>query len=58
MPPYAFSSHGFRGYDTANCLFFLSTGELAYIVAALVVVQNLETGEQRHFVAHDDDVVW
>lgn len=57
---YALIAHryGYRGRDCRNNLFFLPTGEIVYNIAAVIVILNRSTGEQKHYLGHTDDVKW
>ncbi|KAJ8309286.1 hypothetical protein KUTeg_014160 [Tegillarca granosa] len=48
--------HGYRGRDARNNLFCLPSGEVIYFTAAIVVMHNLESDKQRHYIGHTDDV--
>ncbi|GBP33928.1 Echinoderm microtubule-associated protein-like 1 [Eumeta japonica] len=48
--------HGYRGKDCRSNLYLLPTGELAYFVAAVVVLFNVEEQSQRHYAAHSAEV--
>ncbi|KJE88838.1 hypothetical protein CAOG_00417 [Capsaspora owczarzaki ATCC 30864] len=49
--------HGFRGRDTFNNLFLVDEGRTAiWNTAAVVVLQDVETGRQRHLLGHTDDI--
>ncbi|GMI01529.1 hypothetical protein TrVE_jg12112 [Triparma verrucosa] len=56
------SVHGFRGDFICKNVHYISPSEegeegmVAYAVAALIVVQNIEGGRQMIFDRHDDDV--
>ena len=55
------SSSGFRGFDTRRAALWMRDGAahplIVYPAAAVVVVYNLATHEQRHFREHKDDVL-
>lgn len=48
--------YGYRGRDCRNNLFVLSTGELIYFTAAVVVLYDVPNHKQRHYTEHTDDV--
>eukprot|EP00794_Sanderia_malayensis_P017440 gene17440-19184_t len=48
--------YGYRGKDSRNNLLTLATGEIVYHIAAVVIIYDRYTGEQRHYVGHNDDV--
>eukprot|EP01135_Chromosphaera_perkinsii_P001223 Nk52_evm22s162 gene=Nk52_evmTU22s162 len=48
---------GYRGYDCRNNLFFLSTLEIVYHVAAVGIVYDLEKHNQRFYLKHTDDIM-
>lgn len=49
--------HGYRCFDSRNNLRYSSTGKAVYPAAALGVVMDLVSKEQKFFSMHDDDVV-
>ena len=49
--------HGYRGSDCRDNVFFTRHGELLYFVAAVAIVENIDSGKQRFFLEHDDDIV-
>ena len=51
-----FSSYGYRGRDCRNNLFVLSSGELIYFTAAVVVLYDVASHKQRHYTQHTDDI--
>ncbi|XP_015280651.1 PREDICTED: echinoderm microtubule-associated protein-like 2, partial [Gekko japonicus] len=48
--------YGYRGRDCRSNLFLLPTGEIAYFVAAVAVLYNVEEQRQRHYLGHTDDI--
>ena len=50
-------AHGFRGSDCQNNAFVTAFGEVVYHVAALGVVCDPATMQQRFFISHDDDIL-
>lgn len=48
--------YGYRGKDCRSNLYQLPTGEMAYFVAAAVVLYNVDEQSQRHYLGHTDDV--
>ena len=48
--------YGYRGKDCRSNLYQLPTGEMAYFVAAVVVLYNVDEQSQRHYTGHTDDV--
>lgn len=48
--------YGYRGKDCRSNLYQLPTGEMAYFVAAVVVLYNVDEQSQRHYIGHTDDV--
>uniref|UniRef100_A0A1B0C8Z4 Uncharacterized protein n=2 Tax=Lutzomyia longipalpis TaxID=7200 RepID=A0A1B0C8Z4_LUTLO len=48
--------YGYRGRDCRANLHQMPTGEMAYFVAAAVVLYNAEEQTQRHYLGHTDDV--
>ncbi|XP_016854011.1 echinoderm microtubule-associated protein-like 2 isoform X4 [Anolis carolinensis] len=48
--------YGYRGRDCRANLFLLPTGEIAYFVAAVAVLYNVEEQRQRHYLGHTDDI--
>lgn len=48
--------YGYRGKDCRSNLHQLPTGEMAYFVAAVVVLYNVDEQTQRHYIGHTDDV--
>jgi len=48
--------YGYRGKDSRDNLFLLSSGELVYNMAGVIVLYNVKTNTQRHYVEHTDDV--
>ena len=51
-------SYGYRGRDCRNNLLILPTGEIVYHIAAVVILLDRVTGEQRHYLGHNDDIKW
>ena len=49
--------HGYRGFDSRNNLRYTCNGKAVYPAAALGVVMDLSSKEQKFFSMHDDDVV-
>lgn len=49
-------AYGYRGKDCRCNLFALPTGEVAYFVAAVAVLYNVEEKAQRHYAGHTDDI--
>ncbi|GFN97686.1 echinoderm microtubule-associated protein-like 6 [Plakobranchus ocellatus] len=49
--------NGYRGYDCRNNLFYTQTGEVVYHVAATCIVLNRESGKQRFYTEHTDDIL-
>merc|ERR1711988_1324273 len=52
--------HGFRGHDTRQALFYNSAGKVVWFTAAVGIVYDKETNQQRFFMgegAHDDDIL-
>ena len=50
--------YGYRGRDSRNNLHVLSTGELVYNGAMLVVIYNVEENTQRFYHEHTAQVKW
>lgn len=48
--------YGYRGRDCRSNLYQLPTGEMAYFVAAVVVLYNVDEQSQRHYIGHTDDI--
>lgn len=48
--------YGYRGKDCRSNLYQLPTGEMAYFVAAVVVLYNVDEQSQRHYIGHTDDI--
>lgn len=48
--------YGYRGKDCRSNLYQLPTGEMAYFVAAAVVLYNVDEQSQRHYLGHTDDI--
>ncbi|XP_065052263.1 echinoderm microtubule-associated protein-like 2 isoform X3 [Rhopilema esculentum] len=48
--------YGYRGRDCRNNLFVLPSGEIVYHIAAVIILLDRSTGEQRHYLGHTDDV--
>ena len=48
--------YGYRGKDARSNLHLLPTGEMAYFVAAVVVLYNVEDQSQRHYLGHTQDI--
>lgn len=48
--------YGYRGKDCRSNLYQLPTGEMAYFVASVVVLYNVDEQSQRHYIGHTDDV--
>ena len=48
--------YGYRGKDCRSNLFQLASGEIAYFIAAVAVIYNMETRTQRHYTGHNDDI--
>jgi WD40 repeat protein len=49
--------YGFRGFDTRCGALWASPSTLVYPAAAVVVVHDVARDTQRHFRAHEDDVL-
>eukprot|EP00946_MAST-07B_sp_MAST-7B-sp1_P000354 g354.t1 len=49
--------HGFSAQTTRNSLLYTVNGNILYIAAALAVVMNTETKQQRFMSAHTDDIM-
>ena len=49
--------YGYRGRDARANLHLLPTGEMAYFVAAVVVLYNAEDSTQRHYLGHTQVLV-
>ena len=49
--------YGYRGKDARSNLHLLPTGEMAYFVAAVVVLYNVEEQSQRHYLGHTQVLV-
>ena len=47
----------YRGYDCRSNLYYTSTGEVVYHVAAVGVVYNKTTHSQQFYTAHTDDIL-
>lgn len=47
----------YRGYDCRNNLFYTSSGEVVYHVAAVGVVYNRSAHSQRFYTGHTDDIL-
>ena len=50
--------YGYRGKDCRSNIFVLPSGELLYFIAAVAIMYNPESGTQRHFTEHNDDIKW
>ena len=48
--------YGYRGRDCRNNLHVLSSGEIIYFIAAVVVIYDEERHRQRHYTQHTDDI--
>lgn len=48
--------YGYRGRDCRNNLHVLSSGEIIYFIAAVVVIYDEELHHQRHYTQHTDDI--
>ncbi|XP_062516540.1 echinoderm microtubule-associated protein-like 1 isoform X2 [Corticium candelabrum] len=48
--------YGYRGKDCRSNIFVLPSGELLYFIAAVAIMYNPESGTQRHFTEHNDDI--
>ncbi|CAG9325772.1 unnamed protein product [Blepharisma stoltei] len=49
--------HGYRSFDSRNNLKYTSTGQVVYPAAALGIVMDPASRQQKFFQMHDDDVV-
>jgi microtubule-associated protein-like 6 len=49
--------HGYRGYDCRSNLFYISTGDIVYHVAAVGIVYTKSSHTQRHYLGHTDDIL-
>ncbi|XP_075927212.1 echinoderm microtubule-associated protein-like 2 [Petromyzon marinus] len=49
-------AYGYRGKDCRANVELLPSGELVFFVAAVGVLQHVESGVQRHYLGHDDDI--
>lgn len=52
-----FSCSSYRGYDCRDNVFCLKATEIVYHVAALGIVLNTETNQQRFYNYHTDDIL-
>ncbi|XP_078356309.1 echinoderm microtubule-associated protein-like 2 isoform X2 [Oculina patagonica] len=48
--------YGYRGRDCRNNLYVLTSGELIYFTAAVVVLYDVASHKQRHYTEHTDDI--
>lgn len=48
--------YGYRGRDCRNNLYVLSSGEIIYFTAAVVVLYDVKSHKQRHYTEHTDDI--
>ncbi|XP_047132983.1 echinoderm microtubule-associated protein-like 6 isoform X1 [Hydra vulgaris] len=48
---------GYRGYDCRNNLFYTQSNEVVYHIAAVGIVINPITNNQRFYLGHDDDIL-
>lgn len=53
---FRFFRYGYRGRDCRTNLFVLSSGELIYFTAAVVVLYDVPNHKQRHYTEHTDDI--
>jgi len=49
--------HGYRGYDCRGNVSFTATDDIVYHIAAVGVVMERETKEQRFYTKHTDDIL-
>lgn len=48
--------YGYRGKDCRCNLYVLPTGEIAYFIAAVAILYNVDEQVQRHYIGHTDDI--
>ena len=49
--------HGYRGHDTRQNVFYNRDGKIVWHTAAVGIVYDKETHEQRFLQGHDDDIL-
>jgi len=49
--------HGYRCHDTRSNLRYTATGEIVYHAAAVGIVLNHKTNQQRFVIEHNDDIL-
>lgn len=47
----------YRGYDCFNNIYFSQHGEIIYHIAAVGVVMNRDSGQQKFYIGHTDDIL-
>ena len=47
----------YHGYNACNNVFYTQTNEIVFHTAAIGVVYNQQTNEQRFYMGHDDDIL-
>lgn len=47
----------YRGYDCRSNLFYTSTGDIVYHVAAVGIVYTKTSHRQKHYLGHTDDIL-
>ena len=56
---YPTRSYGYNGRDGRNNISFTADGEgLIYHVAGAAIVQRVESGDQKFFLEHTEDISW
>lgn len=48
---------GYHGYNACNNVFYTQSNEIVFHTAAVGVVYNQQTHEQRFYLGHDDDIL-
>lgn len=51
------SLFSYHGYNACNNVFYTQSNEIVFHTAAVGVVYNQQTHEQRFYLGHDDDIL-
>ena len=47
----------YHGYNACNNVFYTQSNEIVFHTAAIGIVYNQETHQQRFYLGHDDDIL-
>ena len=52
-----FFFYSYHGYNACNNVFYTQSNEIVFHTAAIAVVYNQQSHEQRFYLGHDDDIL-